>query len=268
MTFTCRPGVRSRPAAVPGRVRRPSPQPGPAGGSAAARRPPHPAAADADRPPRPTRTTDAEAPAAAAAHHAPGRPAPAPAATRAVALTFDDGPDPTWTPQVLDQLRAAGVKATFCLVGTQVQALPGAGRPGSSARATRSATTAGTTTSTWARRPVAEIRADLRPHQRGDPGGRTRAPGSRTSGSPGGRWTPEVVAVARSWACARCTGPSTRRTGPARPPPAITTGGATRARPGVDRAAARRRRRPRPHPGRLPAPDLRPEAPVRHRPAR
>ncbi|GIG03019.1 polysaccharide deacetylase family protein [Catellatospora citrea] len=41
-----------------------------------------------------------------------------------VALTFDDGPHPTWTPRVLAVLRARGVKATFCLVGTQVKAHP------------------------------------------------------------------------------------------------------------------------------------------------
>lgn len=34
-----------------------------------------------------------------------------------VALTFDDGPDPRWTPLVLDLLRRHQVKATFCLVG-------------------------------------------------------------------------------------------------------------------------------------------------------
>ncbi|WP_238450607.1 polysaccharide deacetylase family protein, partial [Micromonospora sp. 4G55] len=43
---------------------------------------------------------------------------------RAVALTFDDGPDPAWTPKILDQLRAARVKATFCLVGTEVRKHP------------------------------------------------------------------------------------------------------------------------------------------------
>ena len=32
-----------------------------------------------------------------------------------VFLTFDDGPDPTWTLRVLDVLRAAGIKATFCI---------------------------------------------------------------------------------------------------------------------------------------------------------
>jgi peptidoglycan/xylan/chitin deacetylase (PgdA/CDA1 family) len=43
---------------------------------------------------------------------------------RAIAITVDDGPDPRWTPQVLDVLRANHVKATFCLIGTKVQAHP------------------------------------------------------------------------------------------------------------------------------------------------
>ncbi|MET8453402.1 polysaccharide deacetylase family protein [Streptomyces sp. NPDC005209] len=43
---------------------------------------------------------------------------------RGVNITIDDGPDPNWTPQVLDVLRENGVKATFCMVGTQAQAHP------------------------------------------------------------------------------------------------------------------------------------------------
>jgi cellulose synthase/poly-beta-1,6-N-acetylglucosamine synthase-like glycosyltransferase/peptidoglycan/xylan/chitin deacetylase (PgdA/CDA1 family) len=42
-----------------------------------------------------------------------------------VALTFDDGPDPRWTPQVLAVLRAHHVPATFFLVGSRVLADPG-----------------------------------------------------------------------------------------------------------------------------------------------
>jgi len=41
-----------------------------------------------------------------------------------VALTFDDGPDPTWTPQVLDFLAEHHVKATFCLIGTNAKRYP------------------------------------------------------------------------------------------------------------------------------------------------
>uniref|UniRef100_A0AAU2VS65 Polysaccharide deacetylase family protein n=1 Tax=Streptomyces sp. NBC_00008 TaxID=2903610 RepID=A0AAU2VS65_9ACTN len=43
---------------------------------------------------------------------------------RGVNITIDDGPDPTWTPQVLQLLKESGVKATFCMVGTQAQAHP------------------------------------------------------------------------------------------------------------------------------------------------
>ncbi|MFI5959307.1 polysaccharide deacetylase family protein [Cryptosporangium sp. NPDC051539] len=44
--------------------------------------------------------------------------------TNAVALTFDDGPDPRWTPQVLALLRKYHVKATFCMIGVNVRAHP------------------------------------------------------------------------------------------------------------------------------------------------
>ncbi|MEO6125437.1 MAG: bifunctional polysaccharide deacetylase/glycosyltransferase family 2 protein [Ilumatobacteraceae bacterium] len=37
-----------------------------------------------------------------------------------IALTFDDGPDPKWTPQILDVLERHGVPATFFLVGSAV----------------------------------------------------------------------------------------------------------------------------------------------------
>ncbi|MEU8235011.1 polysaccharide deacetylase family protein [Actinoplanes sp. NPDC048967] len=38
-----------------------------------------------------------------------------------VALTFDDGPGPRWTPMVLDTLEAAGVPATFFMVGRNLR---------------------------------------------------------------------------------------------------------------------------------------------------
>lgn len=41
-----------------------------------------------------------------------------------VALTYDDGPHPEGTPAVLDALREQGVKATFFLVGEQVERYP------------------------------------------------------------------------------------------------------------------------------------------------
>jgi peptidoglycan/xylan/chitin deacetylase (PgdA/CDA1 family) len=47
-----------------------------------------------------------------------------PRGARGVALTFDDGPHPRWTPRVLDTLDARGVKATFFLVGRKAEAHP------------------------------------------------------------------------------------------------------------------------------------------------
>ena len=43
---------------------------------------------------------------------------------RSVALTFDDGPDPVRTPEVLDVLARYGVRATFFLVGEKAAAYP------------------------------------------------------------------------------------------------------------------------------------------------
>ncbi|WP_238009919.1 bifunctional polysaccharide deacetylase/glycosyltransferase family 2 protein [Dactylosporangium sp. AC04546] len=43
---------------------------------------------------------------------------------RTVALTFDDGPDPTWTPRILEVLRRHQVHATFFVVGSQVARYP------------------------------------------------------------------------------------------------------------------------------------------------
>ncbi|WP_405875785.1 polysaccharide deacetylase family protein [Streptomyces sp. NBC_00005] len=43
---------------------------------------------------------------------------------RGVNITIDDGPDPVWTPQVLQVLKDNGVKATFCMIGPQAQAHP------------------------------------------------------------------------------------------------------------------------------------------------
>jgi peptidoglycan-N-acetylglucosamine deacetylase len=40
------------------------------------------------------------------------------AAPHRVALTFDDGPDATWTPMILDTLRSRGVPASFFIVGS------------------------------------------------------------------------------------------------------------------------------------------------------
>lgn len=42
----------------------------------------------------------------------------------AIALTFDDGPSPQYTPELLDVLKAAGVHATFFLIGDNAERYP------------------------------------------------------------------------------------------------------------------------------------------------
>jgi peptidoglycan/xylan/chitin deacetylase (PgdA/CDA1 family) len=43
---------------------------------------------------------------------------------RTIALTFDDGPDPLWTPKVLDVLSRHHAPATFFVVGSQISRYP------------------------------------------------------------------------------------------------------------------------------------------------
>ncbi|HSS14591.1 MAG TPA: polysaccharide deacetylase family protein, partial [Rhizomicrobium sp.] len=42
-----------------------------------------------------------------------------------LALTFDDGPDPDWTPAILDILKQKKVPATFFMIGSNMEAHPG-----------------------------------------------------------------------------------------------------------------------------------------------
>ena len=43
---------------------------------------------------------------------------------KVVALTFDDGPSPVWTPKILDELKKADVLATFFMLGEHVAKYP------------------------------------------------------------------------------------------------------------------------------------------------
>ncbi|WFE25570.1 polysaccharide deacetylase family protein [Solwaraspora sp. WMMD791] len=113
---------------------------------------------------------------------------------RQVALTFDDGPHPQWTPLILDELRAAGVRAMFCVVGSQVRRYP--------ALVTRIVREGHTLCNhSWdhdlelGTRPAAEIRADL---VRTTKEIHKVVPGVPVAHfrHPGGLWTPEAVAVA------------------------------------------------------------------------
>ena len=47
-----------------------------------------------------------------------------PEGARGVALTFDDGPHPQWTPRILDVLAKRGARATFFVVGRKAEAHP------------------------------------------------------------------------------------------------------------------------------------------------
>ncbi|MEW2300617.1 glycosyltransferase [Streptomyces sp. NPDC006655] len=53
-----------------------------------------------------------------------GRATTVPVPSKTIALTFDDGPNPTWTPQVLKILDRYDVPGTFFLVGSMVSRYP------------------------------------------------------------------------------------------------------------------------------------------------
>ena len=48
---------------------------------------------------------------------------PEPPPGRQIALTFDDGPDPRWTPQVVSVLRRFRVPGTFFMIGSEAAVL-------------------------------------------------------------------------------------------------------------------------------------------------
>jgi peptidoglycan/xylan/chitin deacetylase (PgdA/CDA1 family) len=111
-----------------------------------------------------------------------------------VALTFDDGPNPTYTPQILNLLREYGIKATFCLIGVNVR-----NHPELVQRIVREGHTL--CNHTWnhdlqlGTRSVAEIRSDL---QRTNDEIHRAMPGAKISyfRHPGGNWTAAAVQVA------------------------------------------------------------------------
>lgn len=47
-----------------------------------------------------------------------------PAPPKSIALTIDDGPNPTWTPKMLDLLAEHEIHATFFIIGEQVKEFP------------------------------------------------------------------------------------------------------------------------------------------------
>jgi peptidoglycan/xylan/chitin deacetylase (PgdA/CDA1 family) len=115
--------------------------------------------------------------------------------TAEVALTFDDGPHPQWTPLVLALLREYGVKATFCMIGVNAARYP---------RLVSEVAADGHTlcNHSWAHdlrlglRDEETIVADLR---RANDALTAAAPSARISyfRQPGGNWSATVVAAAR-----------------------------------------------------------------------
>jgi peptidoglycan-N-acetylglucosamine deacetylase len=116
--------------------------------------------------------------------------------TTDVALTFDDGPDPQYTPAILALLREHGIRATFCLVGVNAQAHPDLVRA-------IAADGHALCNHTWKHdlrlglRGEAAIRADL---QRTNDAIRAAVPDAQINSfrHPGGKWTPTAVTVAAS----------------------------------------------------------------------
>jgi len=111
-----------------------------------------------------------------------------------VALTFDDGPDPVQTPRILDLLAEYHVRATFCLVGRNVEAYP---------ELVRRIVAGGHTlcnhswqhSLTLGKQSPDAIRADL---QRTNDAIHAAAPGAKIAylRAPGGNFTPAYVQVA------------------------------------------------------------------------
>ena len=117
-------------------------------------------------------------------------------APREIALTFDDGPNPAWTPQVLALLARAHVHATFCLIGRQAKQYPGL---------VRAIVAQGHTlcNHTWdhdeglPKRTPDQIRGEMTRAQRAiiDASGGVVP---RLYRAPGGAWSPQVEQISRS----------------------------------------------------------------------
>jgi peptidoglycan-N-acetylglucosamine deacetylase len=112
----------------------------------------------------------------------------------AVALTFDDGPDPRWTPAVLEMLRTHQIRATFCLVGQHVAAHPALVRR-IAAEGHALCNHSWSHDEAMHRRSAASVSADLARTSRAITEAAGRPP--RFYRAPGGNWAPSAVAAAR-----------------------------------------------------------------------
>jgi peptidoglycan/xylan/chitin deacetylase (PgdA/CDA1 family) len=111
-----------------------------------------------------------------------------------VALTFDDGPDPVQTPRMLALLAQQHVKATFCLIGKNVEANPDIVRQ-IVAAGHRICNHSYAHSETLGKQTPDEIRADL---QRTNDAIHQAAPAAKITyfRAPGGNFTPEMVQIA------------------------------------------------------------------------
>jgi peptidoglycan/xylan/chitin deacetylase (PgdA/CDA1 family) len=115
--------------------------------------------------------------------------------SKAISLTFDDGPDPVQTPKILALLAKYQIKATFCLIGSNVQKHP---------EVVREIVAAGHTlcNHTWnhsltiGKDKPEQIQADL---ERTNAAIRAAVPGARIPffRAPGGNFTDRLVGVAQ-----------------------------------------------------------------------
>ena len=160
-----------------------------------------------------------------------------------VALTFDDGPDPRWTPQILAILKQHGAVATFCMVSRNVagqealvrQLVDAGMRLCDHSHTHDELLPNATPTGSRTRWSAPDARCP--PPRRGRP--------SSGSGRPAATGRPRWPNCPPSTACSRSAGTSTRATGnapaPTRSSPPFSGRSASRPRR-PDRAAARRRR--------------------------
>lgn len=116
--------------------------------------------------------------------------------TGAVALTFDDGPSPVWTPRILRLLARYHVHATFCLIGEQVQQYP-------KLVARIAAAGHSLCNHSWDHDESMNLRSPR--HTRAELARTLRAIGRATPGTPvryyrqpGGNWSPAIVRQARA----------------------------------------------------------------------
>jgi len=113
-----------------------------------------------------------------------------------IALTIDDGPHPVWTPKVLEVLARHDIRATFCVVGSNV-----ANHPGLAARIVDGGHQIANHTNTHPMNlstlAPARIRAEI---ERADDAIRAAGGGAspRLFRAPGGTWSAAIIAACRA----------------------------------------------------------------------